>query len=416
MDRGGVRGLHGLQVPLAAVGTGPPGSLDHGFAGIRGDDGADVDDGRQEPFQWLNWELVNESHKLSGLEAELWAPDLADDRLPAHFARSLGGILQCRAVVLPGDDPRVVRIVNARGWSTESDSPIAMMDATSRSELPAWHELGARALLPVDAPQGRWVVALGASPLSDPLPRGILSKLGSLQGTCRRVLLSRRQLSEAVEAQRRLQETERLAMLGLLSASTAHEIKNPLSAIRNVASAALRDAPADSVLHRDLTVVVGEVDRLDATVRRMLLFARDRETCKDALETVHVVVGLLSVEARNRGLRLQVASKDAFPVPMSENDFKAILFNLIQNAMAHAPKGSEVLVRLDPRGPALEVENQGEIPPDFLPRLFRPLASQSGTGLGLYISRSKAEDSGARLEHRAEPGRTIFRLAWEGTT
>jgi signal transduction histidine kinase len=364
-------------------------------------------------FQWLNWELTNESHKLSDLESELWASGLSEENLPPHFAKTLSAILECRAVVLPATDPRVARILEIRSCAWGEAAPIAMMDATSRSEIPAWQELGARTLLPVHGPDSSWVVALGASALADPMPRQILTKLGSMQGTCERVLRSRKQLREAVQTQRRLQETERLAMLGLLSASAAHEIKNPLSAIRNVASAAMRDAPADSVLHRDLTVVVGEVDRLDATVRRMLLFARDRETCKDAPETVNVVAGLLSAEARHRGLRLQVVTDRACAVPMSENDFKAILFNLIQNAMAHAPKGSSVLVRLDPEGPALEVENEGEIAAEILPRLFRPLASQSGTGLGLYISRTKAEDAKARLEHRPVPGKTIFRLAWE---
>lgn len=364
-------------------------------------------------FQWLNWELTNESHRLSELESELWAPGLSEENLPQHVAKSIGAILKCRAVVLPADDPRIARILDIRGFATSASAPIAMMDATSRSEIPAWQELGARTLLPVQGPGGSWVVVLGASSESDPLPRQILSHLGSVQATCERVLRSRRQLREAVETQRRLQENERLAMLGLLSASAAHEIKNPLSAIRNVASAALHDAPPESVLHRDLTVVVGEVDRLDSTVRRMLLFARDRDSCKDALETVRVVVGLLSAEARHRGLRLEVTSQAPCAVPMSENNFKAILFNLIQNALAYAPKGSTVLVRLESVGPALEVENDGEISADFLPRLFRPLASQSGTGLGLYISRTKAEDAGAHLEHRPSPGKTVFRLAWE---
>ena len=97
---------------------------------------------------------------------------------------------------------------------------------------------------------------------------------------------------------------------------------------------------------------------------------------------------------------------------MSENDLKATVFNLVLNALQHSPSGSTVAIRLGEPGPFLEFENEGEIPDDFRPKLFRPLASRGGTGLGLHICRKRAEESGGTLVHVPLSGRTLFRLSW----
>jgi len=366
--------------------------------------------------RWLNWGMVAEARLLSRLETRLWKPSLPDDSVLTLAARGIGSILKCRWRILSDRDEHVAAILRSREGEGPLDrgGPLAMFQAKSRAEIPAWEALSARVLVPVRGPRGRRVLVLGATPKADRLPDPVLERLGAIQATCQRVLESRHRSRAELESQRRLQESERLAMLGLMAASAAHEIKNPLSAIRNVASAALRDAPDGSVLMQDLSVVVGEVDRLDSTVRRMLHFARDRDACEDAGETVRVVAGLLAVEARQRNAVLSVRGPEApFAIPMSENDLKAILFNLIQNALQHAPTDSEVVVSMDSTGPWVEVSNESEIPADFRPRLFQPMASRGGNGLGLYISRSKAEASGGRLEYRPSRARTAFRLTWE---
>lgn len=357
------------------------------------------------------WGLPSEIAELSRLEARLWREGLPADRVVRLAARGIGRVLDCRWKILPEDDPRIAQVFSCRG---RIDAPIAMFQATSRSEIPAWEALGARTLLRVRHPSGAVVIALGASSKADRLPDPVLERLESLTSTLGRVLESRQRLRQRLEDQRRLQEGERLAMLGLMAASTAHEIKNPLSAIRNVATAALREAPADSTLRQDLTVVVGEVDRLDATVRRMLHFARDRDTCDDAGESLRVVAGLLAVEGRARKVELRVRTGEGkIALPMSENDLKAILFNLVQNAIRHAPPDSQVELVLDDRGPSLEVSNRGSVSEEIQAALFQPLVSREGTGLGLYISRAKAQAAGGELVYRAESDRTVFRLAWD---
>lgn len=367
--------------------------------------------------EFLDWGSVREAKLLLRLEARLRRTTLVEEAIPKFTARCVGSILGAKWKVVPISDPHVSRILRSRGIDPSPDAspvPIAMRTTTSKAEVQDWAVLGARLILPVASRESSWAIVLGASAVSEALPSEILARLEAILATVQQVLLSRETLKNSLESQRRLEEGERLAMLGLMAASAAHEIKNPLSAIRNVAMAARRDAEPGSVLSRDLDVVVGEVDRLDSTVRRMLHFARDRSVCEDASETVRVVAGLLDVEARQKGLALDVkVPPDKTPLPISENDLKAILFNLVLNALNHAPRGSKVRVVLEAGGRSISVANDGEIPVDFRPRLFKPLATRGGNGLGLYISRSKAEESGGRLEYVPGEGATCFRLSWE---
>ncbi|MEK7394511.1 MAG: HAMP domain-containing sensor histidine kinase [Fibrobacterota bacterium] len=365
----------------------------------------------------LNLGKQRESRLLRDLEQRLRRTTLPDEAIPRYLARCIGRILDARWRVKPLDKTEIVNILQSRAIVPGPETPtriLSLSTTTTRAEVDNWARLQARWILPMSTRDNSWAIVLGASSRMENLPAEIVALLDGLLATCQQMLLSRETLRHSLQTQRRLEEGERLAMLGLMAASAAHEIKNPLSAIRNVAMAARRDAPTDSVLSRDLDVVVGEVDRLDSTVRRMLHFARDRSVCEDAPETLRVVGGLLAVEARQKGIALDLSVHDEkTPLPISENDLKAILFNLVLNALNHAPRDSRVKVAFDADHRAISVTNEGEIPDDFRHRLFQPLATRGGTGLGLYISKSKAVESGGRLEYVFSPGHTTFRLSWE---
>lgn len=359
----------------------------------------------------LNLGLQRESLTLAALDERLRGRDLPGD--PVEFvARCLGRILSCSCVVLDTAHPSVAAILASSG-----EGRIATLGrASARDEILAWEDLGGRVLLPLRRSPAQGpsrAIVLDASRKTGQFSALVLARLSAVLASLQAALDAREELHARLEAERRLQEGERLAMLGLLSASAAHEIRNPLSAIRNIAHAALGDAPEGSTLRSDLAMIASEVDRLDATVRRMLHFARDRGSCEDAGATLSSTCGLLDQESRSRGIRLELSLPSVrVALPMSENDLKATVFNLVLNALQHSPAGSAVAVRLLERGPALEVENDGEIPDDFRPKLFRPLASRDGTGLGLHICRKRAEESGGTLVHVPLPGRTLFRLSW----
>ncbi|MCB9495410.1 MAG: HAMP domain-containing histidine kinase [Fibrobacteria bacterium] len=363
----------------------------------------------------FNLRQEKQSEALEALETRLRRGDLPAD-LPSFVARCLGRILSCRSAVEPASREGVASILRAAAPGRIS----TFRRATSREEALAWEDLGARILLPLrtfeladrECPIDT-VILLGPSRKAHRMSPEIQTRLWSVLATLQSAIDARRDLRKELESERRLQEGERLAMLGLLSASAAHEIKNPLSSIKNIAHAAGKEVPKGSVLAMDLEMIASEVDRLDATVRRMLHFARDRQACDDAVATLRAVCGLLDQEAHSRGIRIVIsAPADPLPFPMSENDLKAVLFNLVLNALQHTPRGENVRIGLEEAGPLLSVTNPGEIPEEFRPRLFTPLASRGGTGLGLYICRKRAEEAGGRLVHVALPGSTQFRLSW----
>src|SRR5205807_1269078 len=81
-------------------------------------------------------------------------------------------------------------------------------------------------------------------------------------------------VAERLDAERRAGQAEKLAALGLLASSLAHEIKNPLSAVKAIATVLAEDLGPDSPHAEDVGLILGEVNRLAATTMQLLEFAR----------------------------------------------------------------------------------------------------------------------------------------------
>jgi signal transduction histidine kinase len=365
----------------------------------------------------FNYGMEREREVLVRLEARLLENTLPKDRFLQFTARALSRLLGCKVQMLAADDVRLAAFSESLAEGARQTFPplLSLSDLTSRKEYQAMEELGAQLLMPVTdsvhRPSLAMVLALGAGRGTRGYPRGLKIRLRALQGALIQGLEARQFVVRRLEIERGRGESERLAMLGLLSASLAHEIKNPLSSIRNIVTAARRDAQEGSTLSRDLEVVGSEVDRLDGTVRRMLLFARERGSTEDVGATVEAVCGLLQLESRqrNRPLRLEGCGQK-LSLDFPESDFKACLLNLVLNALEHST--GDVLVRVARDPIRVEVENPGEVPGDAKARLFRPLESRTGTGLGLWISRQRLREHGADLECVSEGGKTVFRMIW----
>ena len=91
-----------------------------------------------------------------------------------------------------------------------------------------------------------------------------------------------RLVEENVRLERKLAEGERLAALGQMAATVAHEVKNPLSAIKSIAQVMSEDEALKTQHARDLSLIVGETDRLNNTVTQLLSFARTQTPASDA--------------------------------------------------------------------------------------------------------------------------------------
>ncbi|MFL5358941.1 MASE1 domain-containing protein [Archangium sp.] len=232
----------------------------------------------------------------------------------------------------------------------------------------------------------------------------------------------RQSLEELAAAQHELVRRERLAALGELSASIAHEVRNPLGVIANSVAALSRLAPPE--LHEgpawQLLCVMGEeVARLDHLVNGLLDFARPIEPHLFTQSLGGVVEGALEASLRSEpgAGRVQVTRVLDAQLPEAPVDAQLLhlaLSNLFINALQAMPRGGTLRVELG-RGEPLEGTPQAHltitdsgpgIPPDVMERMFEPFytTKAAGTGLGLAIVRRIIEAHHGQVQVRTTPG------------
>lgn len=221
-----------------------------------------------------------------------------------------------------------------------------------------------------------------------------------------------------VESQALIERNEKLASLGMLAAGVAHEIRNPLTAIKAALFLQLKRAEPGSQNRADLELVGKEITRLENIVRDFLQFARPAEP---RLVTVPVeqllrqVGTLFTPQLGKSNIRLSVEPAPNVCVRVDPEQIHQALINLVQNAAdAIGQDGAVTLrARLDSRPLSgrttevalLEVIDTGPgIPPDVAKRLFDPFFStkSAGTGLGLSIAARIVEKHGGTLQYKTQ--------------
>ena len=211
--------------------------------------------------------------------------------------------------------------------------------------------------------------------------------------------------------ERRLTRAESLAAMGRLTATLAHEIKNPLAIIRG---SARRLGKLEPEAQRMADSVVEEVDRLTRTVSRYLQFARgqsDADARADLAAAVTATLDLLEGEfrAREAALERELAG-GPIDVRLDAESLRQVVLNLVLNALeacSGRPGRVRVALRRDGAAAELSVEDDGPgFPPDVLARQGEPFVTTKaqGTGLGLFLSRRLVEGAGGTLQAGAAEG------------
>jgi signal transduction histidine kinase len=230
-----------------------------------------------------------------------------------------------------------------------------------------------------------------------------------------------RLVEENVRLERRLAERERLATLGQMAATVAHEIKNPLSAIKSIAQVMGEDENVSREYARDLSLIVGETDRLGQSVTQLLSFARTEapaELPMRAEQLLQSVVGLFEVKAQKEGIKLIVRiEKDEELGGAAVSAVRVALSNLILNALQASPRGGEIIITQRVENDVLLISLQDSGPgvsDDLQHRIWEPFftTKQRGTGLGLAIVRKRMQEAGgtARLATRVNGEGAKFEL------
>ena len=225
-----------------------------------------------------------------------------------------------------------------------------------------------------------------------------------------------------VESQALVERHEKLASLGMLAAGVAHEIRNPLTAIKAWLFIQQKHIQPGTPEYADAEVIGNEVSRLENLVKDVLLFARPSDphlTTVAAEEPLRQVRTLLQPQLAKANIQLLLAEEHvAAQVRIDPQQLQQVLINLIQNAADSIGENGDVTLRarLDTKRLAerttevviLEVTDTGKgIPPEVEKRLFDPFftTKEGGTGLGLSIAARIIEKHGGALQYQTQVNR-----------
>jgi signal transduction histidine kinase len=202
-------------------------------------------------------------------------------------------------------------------------------------------------------------------------------------------------VEEKFQLERSLMAQRQLAALGNVAASIAHEVKNPLSSIRALTQLMSEDESFRDRYGQDLGYIITEIDRLNASMRQLLTFARPPSESSEEVDLSAIVSSIVgTVRAEKAGVPLEVRDRIAPGLVLrraSSESVKQIVWNLLLNALQASDDQGSVEVVAEPAGRKeirLSVCDEGPgIPPAIRDRIFEPYFTtrQKGSGLGLPI-------------------------------
>src|SRR5689334_9613875 len=238
---------------------------------------------------------------------------------------------------------QTLALSQANGWEPVDDESL-LLDHGFKLAYPMRREEKVEGLLAVDAS-------------SATLTADVRSVMELLAGQVAIAIDDSRLFAENLRLERELAERERLAALGRMAATVAHEIKNPLSAIKSIAQVMREDEGLRNEYERDLGLIVGETDRLSQSVTQLLSFARKESAAEQPLsvdELLHSVVHLFQANAREQGVSLDCEIKcDAVLAGKCVSAVRDAVSNLLLNALQATPSGGQVNLTADAVGDEL---------------------------------------------------------------
>ena len=220
---------------------------------------------------------------------------------------------------------------------------------------------------------------------------------------------------QLIKSRATIARQEKLASLGSLAAGVAHEIRNPLTAIRFRLFSLRKALPGSASESEDAAVIASELDRLERIVNDFLRFARPSEpelVSLPAQRLLKEVVDLMQPQLAKSGIELKLEDSDPLWIRADTHQIKQVMINLIQNAGESLKGDGSITLRVRrERTPlrsrngfvAVEVSDTGGgVPKELEERLFDPFftTKEGGTGLGLPIAARIVEKHGGVIRYR----------------
>ena len=211
----------------------------------------------------------------------------------------------------------------------------------------------------------------------------------------------------------KLRQAQRLSALGNLAAGIAHDIRNPLNAIKLLSSHVIDGlGREETTAKRNLRTIGEEVDRLEDIVSSFLSLARETELKPEPCEVdtlIQECVRLFQKDAEMREVKLGCElHATGLSLMLDPKQWKRAILNILLNALEACPTGGRVRVlsRMTDTRCEIEIRDDGPgIPREALERVFDPYftTKPGGTGLGLSITRGIVEEHGGFVDVTSSP-------------
>jgi two-component system, sporulation sensor kinase E len=195
------------------------------------------------------------------------------------------------------------------------------------------------------------------------------------------------------QAEERLRRTEKLSVVGELSASVAHEIRNPLTSLIGFVQLLQTEDNNHQFYYQ---IMLDELNRINHIVGELLMLAKPQEmkfSRDDLHKILYDVISLLNTEASLHNIQIDFTSSQVdFWIECEPNQLKQLFINIIKNAIEASEKGGRVTIHLDKKENkkvSITIRDQGcGISKERLERIGEPFYSSKdkGTGLGLTVS------------------------------
>ncbi len=220
------------------------------------------------------------------------------------------------------------------------------------------------------------------------------------------------QQEKSIRAQ--LVQNEKLAAMGKMIASVAHELNNPLQAIHNALYLLMLDEAQDEQAREDIQVALVEAERMGDLIARLRTVYRpvssDELVPASLNPLIEEVYRLVATHLRHSGIAYDFMPDEDLPnVSMVPAYIKQVILNLFMNAVEAMPSGGNITIitgsSVDHREVYLKITDSGHgIPAQVLPTIFEPFVTtkESGTGLGLTITHDIISQHGGRIDVHSE--------------
>jgi signal transduction histidine kinase len=299
-----------------------------------------------------------------------------------------------RAVFFPRNS-RLVRWLKVNETHLDIPHHRDILEFLTEAETETLRGLGVAACFPLMS-MNRLIGILLAGEMTTggPLSKNEIAFISSLLPQAGIALENALLFKEQRERFRRMSRADRLATIGELAAGAAHEIRNPLTAIRSSLQY-LEAKSEDEPTRKLLSAALQETSRINDIVSALLAFSRPSDIVKelhDLRDTLAESLDLVTYQASSRKIDIRRNFPgDTLPVRGDRSQLKQMFLNLFLNAIQAMPSGgtlSVAAIRKDGPKAVVSVVDTGEgIPENHLDRIFDPFftTKKSGTGLGLSI-------------------------------